>query len=133
MATDKAIEIMEYRRKGLGYKRIAAVTSYFVNTIKSVCWRNTEAPGKRCIQCGAVMVQPLHRKEKKFCSDKCRMAWWKAHPERMNRKAFYHLVCVHCGQPFDSYGNNQSVLSKGCASSRCVTATVDAALLFAFP
>lgn len=106
MATDKSIEIMEYRRQGLGYKRIAAVTGYSVNTVKSVCRRNPEAPGKRCLQCGAAMVQPPHRKEKKFCSDKCRMAWWNAHPERLNRKAFYHLVCAHCGQPFDSYGNS---------------------------
>ena len=115
MATDKSIEIMEYRRQGLGYKRIAAVTGYSVNTIKSVCRRNPEVPGKRCIQCGAALVQPPHRKEKKFCSDKCRMTWWNAHPERLNRKAFYHFVCAHCGQPFDSYGNShRKYCSRAC-------------------
>ena len=106
MATDKTIEIMEYRRQGLGYKRIASITGYSINTVKSVCRRSPETFEKRCLQCGAVLVQPPHRKEKKFCSDKCRMAWWNSHPERVNRKAVYHFVCAQCGQPFDSYGND---------------------------
>jgi hypothetical protein len=33
------------------------------------------------------------------------MAWWKEHPERLNRKAVYGLVCAGCGKPFESYGN----------------------------
>lgn len=105
MATDKSIEIMKFRQQGLGYKRIAAVTGYSLNTVKSVCRRSAEQEEKCCLQCGAKVEQPPHRKEKKFCSDKCRMAWWKAHPEQLNRKAIYHLVCVRCGQPFESYGN----------------------------
>ena len=28
-----------------------------------------------------------------------------AHPERVNRKAFYVATCAHCGQEFQSYGN----------------------------
>ena len=108
MATDKSMEIMKFRQQGLGYRRIAAVTGYSLNTVKSVCRRAAEQQEEKvCLQCGAKVEQPPHRKEKKFCSDKCRMAWWEAHPERLNRKAFYHLVCAHCGQPFDSYGNDR--------------------------
>ena len=107
MATDKSIEIMEYRRQGLGYKRIAAVTGYSLNMVKSVCRRSQAPTEKRCIQCGAAVEQTPHRKEKKFCSDKCRMAWWNSHPERVTRKAFYHLVCACCGQSFESYGNQK--------------------------
>ncbi len=107
MATEKSIEIMEYRRQGVGYKRISALTGYPLNTVKSVCRRSQETSHKRCLQCGAKIEQPPHRKEKKFCSDKCRMAWWKAHPERVERKAFYHMVCAQCGKSFDSYGNSR--------------------------
>ena len=98
MASKKASEILELRRQGLGYKTIAAITGYSVNTVKSTCRRHPPLNEKVCLQCGAKIEQPPHRKEKKFCSDKCRLAWWKAHPE--------HLICAHCGQPFDSYGND---------------------------
>ena len=66
MATDKSIEIMEYRRQGLGYKRIAAITGYSLNTVKSACRRSQVPAGKRCLQCWASVEQPPHRKEKKF-------------------------------------------------------------------
>ena len=88
MATDKSIEIMEYRRQGLGYKRIAAITGYSLNTVKSVCRRNQASAEKRCLQCGAAVEQTPHRKEK---------------------------VCAHCGQPFESYGNqNRKYCSRRC-------------------
>ena len=115
MASKKASEILELRRQGLGYKTIAAITGYSVNTVKSTCRRHPPLNEKVCLQCGAEIEQLPHRKEKKFCSDKCRMAWWNSHPERVNRKAFYHLICAHCGQPFDSYGNDhRKYCSRAC-------------------
>lgn len=115
MASKKASEILELRRQGLGYKTIAAITGYSVNTVKSACRRHPPVNEKVCLQCGVKVEQAPHRKEKKFCSDKCRMAWWKEHPERLNRKAFYHLVCAHCGKPFDSYGNDhRKYCSRAC-------------------
>ena len=91
MASKKTSEILELRRQGLRYKTIAAITGYSVNTVKSTCRRHPPLNEKVCLQCGAKIEQLPHRKEKKFCSDKCRMAWWNSHPERVNRKAFYHL------------------------------------------
>lgn len=115
MATKITQEILNYRSQGLGYKRIAVLTGYSINTVKSVCRRNQDALEKRCLQCGAVLVQTPHRKEKKFCSDKCRMAWWNSHPELVNRKAVYHLTCAQCGQPFNSYGNgHRKYCSRAC-------------------
>ena len=35
MASKKASEILELRRQGLGYKNIATITGYSVNTVKS--------------------------------------------------------------------------------------------------
>ena len=122
MATDKSMEIMKFRQQGLGYRRIAAVTGYSLNTVKSVCRRAAEQQEEKvCLQCGAKVEQPPHRKEKKFCSDKCRLAWWKAHPEAVNRKSVYHFTCAQCGQPFDSYGNDhRKYCSRACYDAvRC--------------
>ena len=101
-----AKEILQYREQGLGYKRIAALTGYSLNTVKSVCRRNPNGEEKLCPQCGAKLVRTPHYREKRFCSDVCRMAWWNSHPEAVDRKAVYHFICAHCGQPFDSYGND---------------------------
>ena len=64
---------LRMRRSG-GYKRIAALTGYSLNTVKSVCRRNPNGEEKLCLQCGAKLVRTPHYKEKKFCSDTCRMA-----------------------------------------------------------
>ena len=115
MASKKTSEILELRRQGLGYKTIAAITGYSVNTVKSTCRSHPPLNEKVCLQCGAKIEQLPHRKEKKFCSDKCRMAWWNSHPEAVNRKAVYHFTCAQCGQPFDSYGNDhRKYCSRAC-------------------
>ncbi len=33
------------------------------------------------------------------------MAWWKAHPEALDRNAVYRFVCPTCGGSFEAYGN----------------------------
>ena len=115
MATDKSREILTYRQQGLGYKRIAALTGYSLNTVKSVCRRNPDREEKLCPQCGTKLTHTPHHREKKFCSDACRMAWWNSHPEAVNRKAIYHFVCPQCGRPFDSYGNShRKYCSRAC-------------------
>ena len=71
--------------------------------------------GKTCRNCGHVMVQPIGRKVKHFCSDKCRMAWWNSHREQIQKQAYYTLVCTHCGKEFESYGNqNRKYCSRDC-------------------
>ncbi|WP_322200375.1 RNA polymerase subunit sigma-70 [Acutalibacter intestini] len=115
MVTAKAKDILRYREQGLGYKRIAALTGYSINTVKSVCRRNPDGAERFCPQCGAMLTHTPHHREKKFCSDKCRMAWWNSHPEAVNRKAVYHFTCAQCGQPFDSYGNDhRKYCSRAC-------------------
>lgn len=55
------------------------------------------------------------KRKRMFCSDACRMAWWNAHPERVQRKAYYTLTCRHCGKQFESYGNSHRVFcSRDC-------------------
>ena len=63
------------------------------------------------------LIQPSTGRPKKFCSDKCRREWWKAHPEKLHRKdtAIYTMTCARCGKEFTSYGNkNRKYCSHDC-------------------
>lgn len=113
------VEIEELRRKGYGYKKIATTLGLSPNTVKSYLRRCTEADKSvvKCLCCGSVICQNPHRKTKKFCSDKCRMAWWNSHPEQVTRKAFYTHTCQQCGISFESYGNDhRKYCSRACYS-----------------
>lgn len=112
------------RDKGESYRKIASTLDISENTIKSYCRRNnlggvlavdeTKIEDK-CKQCGKLLQHISGSKQKRFCSDSCRMAWWKAHPEVVNRKAVYYFVCLFCGTKFTSYGNaHRKYCSRAC-------------------
>ena len=110
MTNEECMKIEELQHEGYGYKKIALLLELPVNTVKSYVRRHPVTPtaavlAKGCLHCGAPLAQLPGKKEKKFCSDRCRMAWWNAHPERVNKKAFYKLTCAHCGREFEAYGN----------------------------
>lgn len=121
MTADEIEKITHLQQDGYGYKRIAALTGLSVNTVKSYCRRHpfsetTDAEQDRlCRFCGNKLVQTPHKRKRCFCSDACRMSWWKAHPDKINRKAVYSLTCTYCGQTFESYGNaNRKFCSRRC-------------------
>lgn len=49
---------------------------------------------------------PKH-KTKIFCSDKCRIAWWKSHTSEMKRRNPNVALCNYCKCEFTYYGNRQ--------------------------
>ncbi len=112
------------RGRGDSYATIAADLGISANTVKSYCRRNNigvaikrEQPvaANTCSNCGRPLRHTPGAKRKRFCSDECRMAWWKAHPEAMNRKAFYCFVCLSCGKEFEAYGNrHRKYCSRSC-------------------
>ncbi len=114
-------QIVNLQYAGHGYKHIATVTGIPQSTIKRFC-RDNPVSAKDiadrngvCRHCGAKLVPTPHKKVKRYCSDKCRMAYWHQHPDELNRKAFYHLSCRHCGKPFVSYGNeHRKYCSRAC-------------------
>ena len=113
--------IIALQYKGYGYKRIAAETGLSQNTVKSFCARHPvqieELSGSNvlCRNCRTPLEQTPHKRRRLFCSDACRMAWWNAHPERVQRKAYYTLTCRNCGKQFESYGNSHRVFcSRDC-------------------
>lgn len=110
--------IREMKAGGCGYVRIAQELGISENTVKSFCRRNglnrvaagtAALPGggdkSACPCCGAEVRQNPGRKAKRFCSDKCRNAWWNSHMNQVQRKAHYEFVCACCKKPFTAYGN----------------------------
>ena len=102
---------------------IAEILSLSLNTVKSYCKRH-KLGGRRertaenillCKQCGEGVPQTPHRKAKIFCSDKCRMAWWNAHPKDVQRKSEQIFVCPVCGGSFSAYASaKQKFCSRKC-------------------
>ena len=120
MTTAQKSRIIYLRGNSESYAKIAAALGISENTVKSFCRRNnigvkSAANAETCIECEKPLIQIKNKKQKKFCSDKCRMAWWNAHPEAVNRKAIYNFVCNNCGVNFESYGNaNRRYCSRAC-------------------
>lgn len=96
--------VLQLRKQGYSFSKIADQLSLSVNTVKSFCSRNKE--NNLCMYCGISIQQPEKVRKKKFCSDKCRMSWWKTHYSELNRKAMYSFKCGNCGIEFQAYGNN---------------------------
>ena len=107
--------IHEMLQQGKNSTEISLVLDIPSSTIRAHIRRHPELyGGKPCRNCGKVMAQPV-RKVKHFCSDKCRMAWWNSHREQVQKKAYYTLICTHCGKEFESYGNqNRKFCSRDC-------------------
>ena len=111
-------QIENLRLQGLGYARIGQALGLAKSTVKSYCQRHDVAVGAApetgrsslgafCPQCGNPIIQKAGRKPRRFCTDECGKAWWKAHPEKLQRKALYNITCQSCGKEFISYGNDK--------------------------
>lgn len=116
--TKHEIEILNVMRsRGKNAADIAIALGLSVNTVRSYIRRHPlkDAVQVGCRQCGKPVMQTKGRKVKYFCSDRCRNAWWNAHPEKVQRKAYYRLTCQFCGKEFASYGNkNRKYCSRLC-------------------
>jgi len=101
-------KIRYFRGEGLGYKAIASRLALSVDAVKGFCRRNNldgeaaENADNACRQCGAALVKSGAR-QKKFCSDLCRSAWWSAHAYLYNHKNENERVCMYCGRVFNSF------------------------------
>ena len=106
MRLQDKIVINNMRMEGHTPSVIADQLGIPASTVRSFIHRNPDVPNtKQCLQCGKPVLQPKGRREKKFCSDRCRMDWWNSHQDAVNRQAYYTLTCEYCGKEFESYGN----------------------------
>ena len=93
MKNEDIAKITSMRQQGKGAAEIAETLDLPLNTVKSYLRRHPETDTSRvCPQCGKPVVQKEGRKEKKFCSDKCRMTWWNSHQSEIKKEAYYTLV-----------------------------------------
>lgn len=94
------------RSQGYSYGKIAMALGISENTVKTYCRRNRLVKDgvvavSICKQCGCPMAAGTTRR---FCSDKCRAAWWRSnHTDKA--KTTYEIKCAFCGKPFVSLGN----------------------------
>ena len=87
MKNQDIIKLNDLRQQGKGAAEIAETLNLPLNTVKSYLRRHPEADTSRvCPQCGKPVVQKEGRKEKKFCSDKCRMTWWNSHQSEIKKR-----------------------------------------------
>lgn len=110
-------QITLFRASGESYTKIADSMGLSINTVKSYCRRNNlgriasiisePVEGTFCCQCGVSLKQTIGKKKKRFCSDKCRMAWWNAHPEAVNHKTIRAFTCQTCSHNFKTHGNRE--------------------------
>ena len=108
MKKEDMIVIGNMRLQGKSAGAIAAALGLSVNTVKSYLRRHPDMGCTHfCPQCGKPVMQAEGRKEKKFCSDKCRNKWWNSHLDQVKRKAVYDFRCPRCGKEFHIYGDKR--------------------------
>lgn len=114
-------QIVEMRKNGIGYRTIGYSIGLSRDVVRNFCisrgmtgvgnrdYITRENLGKKCKYCLADLGQPITGRKRIFCSDRCRRAWWRAHPEKIQKKdsALYTLVCQKCGKEYLSYGNKE--------------------------
>ena len=123
--------IADLRQSGFGYTEISEQLHLSINTVKSYCKRhNLQRQGKQnnastrfCLQCGKEIPQLQHRKTKKFCSDRCRMIWWRQHSSLLRTPSKQTFICPVCHGSFSAYSSTkQKYCSRLCyARSKEVT------------
>ena len=102
--------IRQLRNKGLSYSQIAEQTGLSENTIKTFVRRDTlQNTGEKetnitCKRCGKELDQSMGHRQKKFCSDECRFAWWKSPESDLPSDSPYFFKCKNCGKEFKCYG-----------------------------
>lgn len=96
-------QVLNLRRNGYGYLKIANETGVSVNTVKSFCRRNG-CHGNTCLACGKTLTQTKGHRKKRFCSDGCRMLWWNSHRDAVKHGHLRIGVCSRCGTQFKYYG-----------------------------
>ena len=107
MTEKQTRQINALRETGAGYKKIAELTGLSRDTIRNFLKKNSnnkpseyiEKKGK-CKYCGCEICSIPHKREKIFCSNKCRMSWWKEHRELINHKRAEKKICAFCKEQF---------------------------------
>jgi len=93
--------VLSMRAQGMTFAQIAAATGIPRNSVKSFYQREAKKqcpePKNACKHCGAAINQTSKTKQRVYCSDACRYAYWNRQRGERGVPAF---VCAHCGTAF---------------------------------
>lgn len=111
MTNTEKIKINELRKQGYGYKKIAKELSMTISVVRHVCntLKDEDLLVGNCKNCGKKIKSIKGKKQKKFCSDKCRWDWWNNHQKEVNKKSYYTQNCKYCSKEFTVYGNSKRI------------------------
>ena len=104
MTTEKINEITILQKRGLGYRKIAAITKLPISTVKSHTMRHFVEPKDVCMECGNPLTHADSKRNKTFCSRLCKTKWWNKHPHMMKKQTLNKFICPVCGKEFFDYG-----------------------------
>ena len=99
-------EIVRLKESGKTYKEISDITGICISTVKSVYSRTSTKQNDKvyyCKQCGKKLLMIKGKREKVFCSDKCRMYFWRTHKKLMNCTKLVKIECPTCHIIFNDY------------------------------
>ena len=103
-------KITELRNSGLTYKNISRAVGLSESAVKSFFSRKNKSV---CAMCKVEITG-----KKRFCSDKCRMLWWRKHPHITAKMT--ETVCIVWGKKFYSYpSKHRKYCSKKCYGQSC--------------
>lgn len=118
MTENEKHRIIELRNQGLGYKAISKETGISIGSVKTFIRRLNESLLKKesaCKNCGLPLKQTAGHRQKTFCSDKCRMEWWKQNKNLLKEDKMVVSVCPVCGKEIKSYpSKNRKYCSLEC-------------------
>lgn len=105
MTNETKTLIISLRNSGKSYGEIVKSTGVCESTVKTICLRNKKQNENNasCKNCGKKLYYIKGKKKKIFCSDKCRMAYWKANRNLIKRKPCFDVECPICHCHFMSY------------------------------
>ena len=124
MTNSEKNTILSMKEQNYSFNAIAKSTGLPIGTIKSFLSRDNaqkklgaveskEQTIDNCRQCGLPLVQGEHRKQRAFCSDRCRMIYWNDHRDLSQRPSAHLQQCEVCGESFYTYKGHYC--SRACA------------------
>ena len=104
MLEEQKMKIISLRTAGLKQHEIAAETGLSLSAIKSFLSRNKVSKStKYCKRCGAPLQMVKGKKEKLFCSNRCRLLF------HLHSHVPASKICPTCGKEFSNIYNPKQV------------------------
>ena len=124
MTNDQKGKIIELRKIGIGYRRIAMALELPRDIVRNYCKAqgldgygsdlkkkkpDEEFSKEFCKNCGnRINEKPTGGRPKTFCSTKCKRTWEEIHP------IMHSHVCYYCGKEFESRASQAHFCSRKC-------------------